>query len=121
VLDVLVCNWAGTYLGMKVCQYFEVKVGFFCFVSGDVAWRRGGWGREQDGGGLGVSFALQTEQILARPSPPAPPMSILASLFHLTDGAPTALLLARPPPDARPALQGAPRHLAVLAARFYGV
>jgi hypothetical protein len=31
VLDVLVCNWAGTYLGMKVCQYFEVKVGFFVF------------------------------------------------------------------------------------------
>ncbi|KAJ7364878.1 phosphatidylserine synthase 2 [Mycena albidolilacea] len=25
VLDVLVCNWGGTYLGMKVCQYFEVK------------------------------------------------------------------------------------------------
>lgn len=25
VLDVLVCNWLGTYLGMKTCQYFEVK------------------------------------------------------------------------------------------------
>jgi len=25
VLDVLVCNWLGTYLGMKACQYFEVK------------------------------------------------------------------------------------------------
>ncbi|KAF5348591.1 hypothetical protein D9756_009617 [Leucocoprinus leucothites] len=25
VLDVLVCNWLGAYLGMKVCQYFEVK------------------------------------------------------------------------------------------------
>lgn len=25
VLDVLVCNWLGTYLGMKVCQYFHVK------------------------------------------------------------------------------------------------
>lgn len=25
VLDVLICNWLGTYLGMKVCQYFEVK------------------------------------------------------------------------------------------------
>ncbi|KAJ7075782.1 phosphatidyl serine synthase-domain-containing protein [Mycena belliarum] len=25
VLDVLVCNWIGTYLGMKTCQYFEVK------------------------------------------------------------------------------------------------
>ncbi|KAG5643339.1 hypothetical protein DXG03_001058 [Asterophora parasitica] len=25
ILDVLVCNWIGTYLGMKVCQYFEVK------------------------------------------------------------------------------------------------
>ncbi|KAH6912651.1 phosphatidylserine synthase 2 [Coprinopsis sp. MPI-PUGE-AT-0042] len=25
ILDVLVCNWLGTYLGMKVCQYFEVK------------------------------------------------------------------------------------------------
>ncbi|TFK27595.1 phosphatidylserine synthase 2 [Coprinopsis marcescibilis] len=25
VLDVLLCNWLGTYLGMKVCQYFEVK------------------------------------------------------------------------------------------------
>ncbi|KAF7348190.1 Phosphatidylserine synthase 2 [Mycena sanguinolenta] len=25
ILDVLVCNWAGTYLGMKVCGYFEVK------------------------------------------------------------------------------------------------
>ncbi|KAF6747863.1 phosphatidyl serine synthase-domain-containing protein [Ephemerocybe angulata] len=25
VLDVLICNWLGTYLGMKVCQYFGVK------------------------------------------------------------------------------------------------
>ncbi|KAK0202127.1 phosphatidyl serine synthase-domain-containing protein [Desarmillaria ectypa] len=25
VLDVLICNWIGTYLGMKVCQYLEVK------------------------------------------------------------------------------------------------
>ncbi|XP_006462960.1 hypothetical protein AGABI2DRAFT_224623 [Agaricus bisporus var. bisporus H97] len=25
ILDVLVCNWIGTYLGMKVCQYLEVK------------------------------------------------------------------------------------------------
>ncbi|KDQ62814.1 hypothetical protein JAAARDRAFT_149935 [Jaapia argillacea MUCL 33604] len=25
ILDVLVCNWLGTYLGMKTCQYFEVK------------------------------------------------------------------------------------------------
>jgi len=25
VLDVLICNWIGTYLGMKTCQYFEVK------------------------------------------------------------------------------------------------
>ncbi|KZP18570.1 PSS-domain-containing protein [Athelia psychrophila] len=25
LLDVLICNWIGTYLGMKTCQYFEVK------------------------------------------------------------------------------------------------
>lgn len=25
ILDVLICNWLGTYLGMKFCQYFEVK------------------------------------------------------------------------------------------------
>lgn len=25
ILDVLICNWIGTYLGMKVCQYLEVK------------------------------------------------------------------------------------------------
>ncbi|KII90666.1 hypothetical protein PLICRDRAFT_540747 [Plicaturopsis crispa FD-325 SS-3] len=25
ILDVLVCNWLGTYVGMKTCQYFEVK------------------------------------------------------------------------------------------------
>ncbi|KAJ7105066.1 phosphatidyl serine synthase-domain-containing protein [Mycena crocata] len=25
ILDVLLCNWIGTYLGMKTCQYFEVK------------------------------------------------------------------------------------------------
>ncbi|KZV66840.1 PSS-domain-containing protein [Peniophora sp. CONT] len=25
LMDVLVCNWLGTYLGMKACQYFEVK------------------------------------------------------------------------------------------------
>ncbi|THU92447.1 phosphatidylserine synthase 2 [Dendrothele bispora CBS 962.96] len=25
ILDVLLCNWLGTYLGMKVCTYFEVK------------------------------------------------------------------------------------------------
>ncbi|KIY51523.1 phosphatidylserine synthase 2 [Fistulina hepatica ATCC 64428] len=25
ILDVLVCNWLGTYFGMKMCQYFEVK------------------------------------------------------------------------------------------------
>uniref|UniRef100_A0A8H8CHI5 Phosphatidylserine synthase 2 n=1 Tax=Psilocybe cubensis TaxID=181762 RepID=A0A8H8CHI5_PSICU len=25
ILDVMVCNWLGTYLGMKVCQFFEVK------------------------------------------------------------------------------------------------
>lgn len=28
VLDVLLCNWIGTYLGMKTCQYLEVKVLF---------------------------------------------------------------------------------------------
>lgn len=25
ILDVLVCNWLGIYLGMKTCEYFEVK------------------------------------------------------------------------------------------------
>jgi len=25
LLDVLICNWIGTYLGMKACSYFEVK------------------------------------------------------------------------------------------------
>ncbi|CAG8436546.1 6212_t:CDS:2 [Ambispora gerdemannii] len=25
ILDVLICNWAGLYLGMKTCEYFEVK------------------------------------------------------------------------------------------------
>ncbi|KAI7857036.1 phosphatidyl serine synthase-domain-containing protein [Circinella umbellata] len=25
ILDVLVCNWGGIYLGMKTCQYFEMK------------------------------------------------------------------------------------------------
>ncbi|KAI8074767.1 phosphatidyl serine synthase-domain-containing protein [Gongronella butleri] len=25
ILDVLLCNWAGLYLGMKTCQYLEVK------------------------------------------------------------------------------------------------
>ncbi|EGN93988.1 hypothetical protein SERLA73DRAFT_189140 [Serpula lacrymans var. lacrymans S7.3] len=25
ILDVLLCNWLGTYLGMKTCQYLEVK------------------------------------------------------------------------------------------------
>ena len=25
VLDVLICNWLGTYVGMKTCQYLEVK------------------------------------------------------------------------------------------------
>jgi len=25
ILDVLVCNWLGTYLGIKLCEYFEVK------------------------------------------------------------------------------------------------
>lgn len=25
ILDVLICNWLGTYIGMKTCQYFEVK------------------------------------------------------------------------------------------------
>ncbi|KAJ7019432.1 phosphatidyl serine synthase-domain-containing protein [Mycena alexandri] len=25
ILDVLLCNWIGTYVGMKTCQYFEVK------------------------------------------------------------------------------------------------
>ncbi|CAO3642675.1 unnamed protein product [Cunninghamella echinulata] len=25
ILDVLLCNWAGIYLGMKTCQYLEVK------------------------------------------------------------------------------------------------
>ncbi|KAJ7069355.1 phosphatidyl serine synthase-domain-containing protein [Mycena amicta] len=25
ILDVLLCNWLGTYLGMKVCTYLEVK------------------------------------------------------------------------------------------------
>jgi len=25
LLDVLICNWFGTYIGMKTCQYFEVK------------------------------------------------------------------------------------------------
>ncbi|TCD68502.1 hypothetical protein EIP91_010558 [Steccherinum ochraceum] len=28
ILDVLICNWLGTYLGMKACQFFEVKVTF---------------------------------------------------------------------------------------------
>lgn len=26
VLDVLCCNWLGLYIGLKICQYFEVKV-----------------------------------------------------------------------------------------------
>ncbi|RIB12286.1 phosphatidyl serine synthase-domain-containing protein [Gigaspora rosea] len=25
ILDVLICNWAGLYLGMKTCEYFEMK------------------------------------------------------------------------------------------------
>ncbi|KAF9437662.1 hypothetical protein BGZ76_011703 [Entomortierella beljakovae] len=25
ILDVLVCNWLGIYLGMKTCEYFEMK------------------------------------------------------------------------------------------------
>lgn len=25
ILDVLICNWLGTYVGMKTCQYLEVK------------------------------------------------------------------------------------------------
>lgn len=25
-MDVLICNWLGTYLGMKTCEYFEMKV-----------------------------------------------------------------------------------------------
>ncbi|KAI7886111.1 PSS-domain-containing protein [Lichtheimia hyalospora FSU 10163] len=25
ILDVLVCNWGGIYLGMKTCRYFEMK------------------------------------------------------------------------------------------------
>ncbi|KAG8838632.1 hypothetical protein FRB91_007518, partial [Serendipita sp. 411] len=25
VLDVLICNWLGTYIGMKTCEYFQVK------------------------------------------------------------------------------------------------
>ena len=25
ILDVLVCNWLGLYLGMKTCEYFEMK------------------------------------------------------------------------------------------------
>ncbi|EJD50505.1 PSS-domain-containing protein [Auricularia subglabra TFB-10046 SS5] len=25
ILDVLICNWLGTWLGMKTCEYFEVK------------------------------------------------------------------------------------------------
>ncbi|TFK52386.1 phosphatidylserine synthase 2 [Heliocybe sulcata] len=25
ILDVLICNWLGLYLGMKTCQFFEVK------------------------------------------------------------------------------------------------
>jgi len=25
ILDVLICNWLGAYLGMKTCQYLEVK------------------------------------------------------------------------------------------------
>ncbi|CAJ0841527.1 6905_t:CDS:2 [Entrophospora sp. SA101] len=25
ILDVIICNWAGLYLGMKTCEYFEMK------------------------------------------------------------------------------------------------
>ncbi|RUS23347.1 phosphatidyl serine synthase-domain-containing protein [Endogone sp. FLAS-F59071] len=25
IMDVLICNWLGTYLGMKTCEYFEMK------------------------------------------------------------------------------------------------
>jgi len=25
ILDVLICNWGGTYFGMKACEYFAVK------------------------------------------------------------------------------------------------
>lgn len=25
LLDVFICNWLGTWVGMKICQYFEVK------------------------------------------------------------------------------------------------
>ncbi len=25
ILDVLICNWLGLYLGVKTCEYFEMK------------------------------------------------------------------------------------------------
>ena len=27
ILDVLVCNWLGLYVGMKLCTFFELQVG----------------------------------------------------------------------------------------------
>lgn len=46
VLDVLLCNWLGTYVGMKTCQYLEVKhfswqnIRPFSFGSSKLAMRR---------------------------------------------------------------------------------
>ncbi len=92
VLDVLICNWVGTYLGkthpleplrklifpslgMKVCQYFEVKV--------------------------------------THPLPSLPIRSL-----HIRT---SALRMARPTPTPGPALQGSTRPEPVLAPRLYGL
>ncbi|KAJ3018376.1 UNVERIFIED_CONTAM: hypothetical protein HDU68_011195 [Siphonaria sp. JEL0065] len=32
ILDVLITNWLGIYLGMKTCEYFAIKVCPFCYL-----------------------------------------------------------------------------------------
>ncbi|KAJ7506718.1 PSS-domain-containing protein [Mycena galericulata] len=111
ILDVLVCNWIGTYLGMKTCQYLEVK---------PYEWR----GLPPVEAGAATSSSQPTSPVVDRASPftaisapPAPPAPTPASV-----PAPVAAPAPppSPPPPPRPSKRARLRSNAARALRQLG-
>ena len=40
---MLVCNWLGLYVGMKMCTFFELQVGIFWRGVSTVIWQHYSW------------------------------------------------------------------------------
>ncbi|KAJ7464727.1 phosphatidylserine synthase 2 [Mycena galericulata] len=100
ILDVLVCNWIGTYLGMKTCQYLEVK---------PYEWR----GLPPVEAGVATASSQPTSPVVDRASP-------FASHPISAPPAPTVLTSAHAPPPPRPSKRARLRSNAARALRQLG-